>query len=241
MTKITEWIRKVFGPRHPRPDEAAPGDEAVELEPEGRKGGFKVTRFQHTPNPEAGQFILSRQVVRTGGTRTFASRETAGDDPFAGELFKIFGVESLFLKENFLTVTKSPVVAWTNLMPLIQEGVERSLHYYATADEDALPKPKASGSLLEEVDVEDFPDFSDEQKGSIIDAVLDHAIRPALANDGGGITLIQVEGNLVKVHYQGACGTCPSSTTGTLQYIETFLQDTLDKNLKVETVNAPVL
>jgi len=40
------------------------------------------------------------------------------------------------------------------------------------------------------------------------------------------------------VHYQGACGTCPSSTTGTLEFIENFLKDTLSKDLKVETVDA---
>ena len=68
--------------------------------------------------------------------------------------------------------------------------------------------------------------------------MLDHAVRPALANDGGGITLLGVEGNLVRVHYQGACGTCPSSTTGTLEFIENFLKDTLSKDLKVETVDA---
>ena len=98
------------------------------------------------------------------------------------------------------------------------------------------PEPETS-NILEKVEVEDFPNLSDAQKSEVIDAMLDHAIRPALANDGGGITLLGVEGNRVRVHYQGACGTCPSSTGGTLEFIENFLKDTLSKDLKVETVD----
>jgi len=54
-----------------------------------------------------------------------------------------------------------------------------------------------------------------------------------LTNDGGGVEVLGIEGNVINVHYQGACGTCPSSTTGTLSYIETFLKDTLHRDLTV--------
>ena len=37
--------------------------------------------------------------------------------------------------------------------------------------------------------VEDFPNLTDAQKSEVIDAMLDHAIRPALANDGAGLAL----------------------------------------------------
>ncbi len=234
MTKITSFLRNVFGPKHPRP-----GEDRL-TDPEENESGkkYNVVRFVQTPNPEAGQFILNHPVVRAGGTRTFDSAESAEQDEFAKAMFKVFGVQSLYLKENFITVTKSSVVNWTSLMSTLQEKVENLLSYYEVADEDIEPKPETTTSnLLEEVDVEDFPNFSNDQKGKIIDAVLDHAIRPALANDGGGITLVGVEGNTVQIHYQGACGTCPSSTTGTLQYIETFLQDTLHKELAVQTVD----
>lgn len=234
MTKITSFLSNLFGPRHPRPGE----DRLSDPEENENIRKFKVVRFVQTPNPEAGQFIMSHPVVRAGGTRTFSGPEDSRNDAFANALFKVFGVESLYLKENFVTVTKSPTVNWTSFMGQLQDALEQNLVYYETADEDAQPAESGEAkSLLEEVDVEDFPKFDDEQKGKIIDAVLDHAIRPALANDGGGITLVGVEGNVVRVHYQGACGTCPSSTTGTLQYIESFLQDTLHSDLKVQTVD----
>ena len=198
--------------------------------------GFKVMTFHHTPNPEAAQFIMSGDVIKKG-THTFASAEKAKGDPLAEALFKIYGVENVFIKENFVTVTKSEVVAWTTLMEPVQNVLEQHMTFYETCDEDALPEPQTS-DILEQVHVEDFPKLTDQQKTEVIDALLDHAIRPALANDGGGITVLGVEGNLVRVHYQGACGTCPSSTTGTLEFIEKFLKDTLAKDLKVETADA---
>ncbi len=197
--------------------------------------GFKVMTFHHTPNPEAAQFIMSGDVIKKG-TKTFSSPEMAQGDPLAEALFKIYGVENVFVKENFVTVTKSEVVAWTTLMAPVQNALEQHMTVYETCDEDAQPV-KETSDILEQVHVEDFPKLTDAQKSEVIDAMLDHAIRPALANDGGGITLLGVEGNRVRVHYQGACGTCPSSTTGTLEFIENFLKDTLSKDLKVETVD----
>jgi Fe-S cluster biogenesis protein NfuA len=197
--------------------------------------GFKVMTFHHTPNPEAAQFIMSGDVMKKG-TKTFSSPEQSKRDPLAEALFKIYGVENVFIKENFVTITKSPIVAWTTLMEPIQNTLEKHTTFYETCDEDAQPEPETS-NILEKVEVEDFPNLTDAQKSEVIDAMLDHAIRPALANDGGGITLLGVEGNRVRVHYQGACGTCPSSTTGTLEFIENFLKDTLSKDLKVETVD----
>jgi len=204
------------------------------------KSSFKVMTFHHTPNPEAAQFIMSGDVIQRG-TKTFESPDTAKGDALAEALFNIYGVANVFVKENFVTITKSPVVGWTSIMEPIQNTLEENMTFYETCDEDAQPATPDARNVLEEVDVEDFPNLTNPKKKEVIDAMLDYAIRPALANDGGGITLLGVEGNVVHVHYQGACGSCPSSTTGTLQYIETFLKDTLWKDLKVETDNATLV
>lgn len=200
---------------------------------------FKVMTFHHTPNPEAAQFIMSSDVIRRG-TKTFASPDQAKGDELASALFNIYGVENVFIKENFVTITKSPVVGWTTIMEPIQNTLEQHMTYYETCDEDQKPE-SAAKNILEEIEVEDFPNLPNEKKKEVIDALLDHAVRPALANDGGGITLLNVEKNVVHVHYQGACGSCPSSTTGTLQYIESFLQKTLSQDLKVEADNASLV
>ena len=59
-------------------------------------------------------------------------------------------------------------------------------------------------------------------------------VRPALAADGGGLIVHSVEGHKVNIHYQGACGSCPSSTTGTLQYIEQFLKEAIHPDVEVQ-------
>src|SRR5690606_21783583 len=40
-------------------------------------------RFQHTPNPNAGKFILDREVVAGGESRSFFTPEEAQGDPLA--------------------------------------------------------------------------------------------------------------------------------------------------------------
>ena len=87
---------------------------------------------------------------------------------------------------------------------------------------------------MENFNKEDFFDYNDERKTEVINALLDIAIRPALANDGGGINLLSVQDKTIKVHYQGACGSCPSSTAGTLQYIEQFLKEAIHPDLEVQ-------
>jgi Fe-S cluster biogenesis protein NfuA len=45
-----------------------------------------------------------------------------------------------------------------------------------------------------------------------------------LQGDGGDVYVLSLEGNKLTVHYQGACGSCPSSLSGTLAGIENLLQ-----------------
>jgi NFU1 iron-sulfur cluster scaffold homolog, mitochondrial len=57
-----------------------------------------------------------------------------------------------------------------------------------------------------------------------INAILDEQIRPYLQNDGGDLYVMGLEGNKLTVHYQGACGSCPSSLSGTLAGIENLVR-----------------
>ncbi len=196
-----------------------------------KEGQFKVLRIQPTPNPDAFQFILNGKVIEAG-TKTFDSPDDVGDDPMAKALFDIFGIQSIFIKENFITVTKSNATGWHTIMEKIGTAIESHSHHYekgddAKGDKDVHP-------VLEDFNKEDFFTYNDDRKTEVINALLDIAIRPALANDGGGINLLSVEDKTIKVHYQGACGSCPSSTTGTLQYIEQFLKEAIHHDVEVQ-------
>jgi Fe-S cluster biogenesis protein NfuA len=43
-----------------------------------------------------------------------------------------------------------------------------------------------------------------------VETVLDE-LRPYLMADGGNVELAEIEGPIVKLRLQGACGSCPSS------------------------------
>ena len=72
-------------------------------------GTYRIVRVQPTPNPDAFQFILNGKVMGDG-TKTFDSPEDTGNDVLAKALFEIFGIQSIYLKENFVTITKSTTV-----------------------------------------------------------------------------------------------------------------------------------
>ena len=194
-------------------------------------GTYKIIRVQPTPNPDAFQFILNGKVMGDG-TKTFDSPDDAGKDPLAKALFEIFGIQSIYLKESFVTITKSNTVGWHTLMEKTGHTLEEHLSFYEKGDEAG--QSTDVHPVLDAFKKEDFFTYDGERQAEVVNALLDVAIRPALANDGGGINILGIEGKQIKIHYQGACGSCPSSTTGTLQYIEQFLKEAISSDLEVQ-------
>ena len=194
-------------------------------------GTYRIVRVQPTPNPVAVQFILNGKVIGDG-TKTFDSPEDAVNDILAKALFGIFGVQSIYLKENFVTITKSTTVGWHTLMEKTGHTLEEHLSFYEKGDEPE--HAEDIHPVLEAFKKEDFFNYDRDRQTEVVNALLDVSIRPALANDGVGINILAIEGKQIKIHYQGACGSCPSSTTGTLQYIEQFLQEAIHTELEVQ-------
>ncbi len=229
MSKFRNWLEEWFG--IPTDEERANAAEKKTSPASRQSREFHVLRVQPTPNPNAFQFVINAPII-SSGDKTYTNSDEATEDPLAKALFQIYGVENIYLKESFVTITKSETIGWHTIFEKIGETIEEKIHYYKAIDLKKIAEDK-SESILDKFHKEDFPNCDVKEKILIIEAVLDQAIRPALANDGGGVEVLGVEGNVINVHYQGACGTCPSSTTGTLSYIETFLKDTLHPDLTV--------
>ena len=68
-----------------------------------------------------------------------------------------------------------------------------------------------------------------------ISELLDAQIRPYLQSDGGDLHVVGLDGNQLSVHYQGACGTCPSSISGTLNGIANLVR-TIEPDIEVVAV-----
>ncbi len=69
-----------------------------------------------------------------------------------------------------------------------------------------------------------------------IQDILDSEIRPAVAQDGGDITLDRFEEGIVYLHMKGACSGCPSSTATLKMGIESRLRDAIPEVTEVVSV-----
>jgi len=68
-----------------------------------------------------------------------------------------------------------------------------------------------------------------------VERVLDE-VRPSLMADGGNVALHEIDGLVVVLKLQGACGSCPSSTMTLKMGIETRLRDKIPEILEVEQI-----
>ena len=189
------------------------------------KKALKVVRTRETPNPNALQFVINA-VILDNGNISFANKEEAKDDKMAAALFEKPGIINVYVMENFITVTKDEKTSWIPLKDRVWKSIDDTVTVYQSEK-----KVQLSG-----VDVVNFAKLDNEKKLQGIEMVLDRSIRTNLAKDGGGVELKGIEGNEVSIHYQGACGSCPTSTSGTLKYIQGQLREQLHPELTVKPV-----
>ena len=189
------------------------------------KKALKVVRTRETPNPNALQFVVNA-VILDHGNASFSSKEEAKDDKMAAALFEKPGVINVYVMENFITVTKDDKTSWVPLKDRVWKTIDETVMVYQSEEK----------IQLSAVDVVNFAKLDNEKKLEGIEMVLNRSIRANLAKDGGGVELKGIEGNEVSIHYQGACGSCPTSTSGTLKYIQGQLREQLHPELTVKSV-----
>lgn len=68
-----------------------------------------------------------------------------------------------------------------------------------------------------------------------VETVLDE-LRPYLMADGGNVEVVELDGPIVKLRLQGACGSCPSSTMTLRMGIERKLREMIPEIAEVEQV-----
>jgi NifU-like protein len=70
----------------------------------------------------------------------------------------------------------------------------------------------------------------------MVSKLIDEEIRPSLQKDGGGIELVDIEGQTVLVSLRGACKSCPSSLVTLKDFVERRLQDAVEPDIRVKEV-----
>lgn len=177
-----------------------------------------------TPNPLAYKLRLD-QAVTIGGAKQYAKKEEAWDNPVAQKLFDVHGVDSVFFMDDFITINKTAGGIWDFIFFQTHEILEVAGKITPIRVGDATPG--------QEVAEKDFGTLSPTEKIAHIDRIIDETIRPGLARDGGNLQILGLEENTLRVRYQGACGSCPSATGATLNYIANMLQSRVSPDLQV--------
>ena len=186
----------------------------------------KIAEIEPTPNPNAMKFIL-KEPLTWGITRSYDKADEAKKDPLASALFDIEHVTSVFYVDHWITVTQDGRADWSELKRALAVPIREA----PAADEQ-------SEQMLQNVEASFDPSkLSAEDLARLdkINELLDEEIRPFLQNDGGDLHVVGLEGNKLSVHYQGACGSCPSSLSGTLTGIENLVRQ-IEPDMEVVAV-----
>ncbi|MBC7420889.1 MAG: NifU family protein [Bdellovibrio sp.] len=177
-----------------------------------------LIRVQATPNPAAWKFVLDRPVLNEGKA-TYSTIQEAEHNNLASSLFQVAGVRQVHFFQNVITVTHQFDVDGEDIQKQVCAVIQTRIAVH-NPNQTVLDEKKISRQNLS-------PDLQ------AIEEILDRTIRPGLQGDGGDIEVIKYDENKVYVSYQGACGTCPSSTTGTLMAIEGILRDEFNPTIEV--------
>lgn len=180
---------------------------------------------QQTPNPKSLKFILNKNVINEGRA-TFSTPEQCGDIILARDLLALPDVVQVYFFENMITVTQSEE-EWDTLANMVKSILFTRMPIHNPDINLDAQKKKARETLPPEI-----------QK---IEDILDRTVRPGLQSDGGNIEVLKLEGKELFVKYEGACGTCPSATTGTLSAIEDILRNEFDPEIYVTPLNNQVM
>lgn len=183
-------------------------------------------QLEWTPNPNTLKYVVDTALLPRGAMN-FVSKDVADEkSPLARRLFDIKGVMAVMLGTNFVTVTKGDEGEWDEL----NDGVMLTLDQHL-AEGAVVVKPEVLEAM--QAASQNLSGGAMEQR---IREILDVEIRPAVAMDGGDITLDRFENGTVYLHMQGSCAGCPSSTATLRMGIETRLREAIPEIVEVVAI-----
>lgn len=181
----------------------------------------KIKEIERTPNPDAMRFVLDEPLTN-GVTKSFENSSEAEEDDLAQALFAIDHVLNVYYVDKYVTITQDGKAVWSELLRKLAPPIREA-------------KPQNDAVEDEEVHATKEVQDTDDPRLMEINKMLDEQVRPYLLADGGGLKILGLDGNRLKVHYQGACGTCPTATSGTLYAIESMVKR-IDPEIEVVSV-----
>lgn len=191
---------------------------------------------ESTPNPSVLKFVANKKLVIQN--IEFNSIDDTKFAPMALALFQFPFVKSVFLDDNFVSITKYDIAEWSDITLELREFIKHFLESGKTVVENAAYKNEIKAQVRIDKEKNSIRQLDATSK-QIID-ILEEYIKPAVASDGGNIEFQSYNPitKRVNVILQGACSGCPSSTFTLKNGIETMLREMLnDEVLTVEALN----
>lgn len=179
---------------------------------------------EETPNPATLKFIPDGQIVLEKGTAEFKNqKQAATKSPLALQLLEIAGIEAIFFGRDFITVTKSEAVQWSQIKAEILAVI---MDFYVSGKAVMFEQKVAVEQGAEE----------DSDIVKQIKELIEIKVRPAVAMDGGDIIFHSFEDGIVRLVLKGSCSGCPSSTITLKNGIENMLKHYVPEVEAVEQV-----
>ncbi|OFZ31157.1 MAG: hypothetical protein A2622_00725 [Bdellovibrionales bacterium RIFCSPHIGHO2_01_FULL_40_29] len=155
---------------------------------------MKVT-FEPTPNPATMKFNFHQKISTQSAE--FPNVGSTERSPLAAKVFGFPWTASVFIGEDFVTITKQDWVDWdvlsTPLAGLLGEHIESGLPV-----------------MMDLIAANDESE-TDSEIVKRIKRTLETEIKPVVALDGGDIVFAKYEDKNLYIHMRGACAGCPSS------------------------------
>ena len=184
--------------------------------------------------------IYEAKFFSYGGTLSIATGDTLsqlakGMKVESATSLTIAQLESMLRDTPETPATSAPMEEAFNSLPALLKAVSDSYPAakamaFATIQVKATQNPGTRTTTYADLTAADelWLKKSKEEQIAAIDEIIAKDIRPGLNFDGGDLQIVDiVDGAKLSIKYQGACGSCGSSTGATLSYIE----DTLRKQI----------
>lgn len=182
-------------------------------------------RTEATPNPATLKFLFGTSLCE--GMHEFLTVSETDRSPLAAKLFGFPWTQSVFIGPDFVAVTKQDWVDWD----VLAEPLAGLIQEHLVAD---LP-------IIVELAVVDTDDADEEQSTDspavrAIKNLLKKEIKPMVALDGGDVSFVKYEKNILFVKMKGACSGCPSSKATLKQGIEVRMKEVIPEIIEVISI-----
>jgi len=190
-----------------------------------------------TPNPATMKFVSDQLLIPTHLLFEYSNAAEAKESPLAQQLFSFPFVVGVFIRTNYVTITKNDNVEWSDVTLELRDFISQ---YLNNGNDIVLENAQ---STHRETIVENQEKSENTTAATLTDiekqiiAVLEEYVRPAVEGDGGAIEFESFENGVVSVVLRGACSGCPSSTMTLKAGIEGLLTRMVPEVKEVIAVN----